>query len=317
MARRACSCLTGDENADTRFTWRYACREVDHASPTLCGDLLALLVAALAARVTDARHARHSPEKDAPKSLTLTGCVTPDSGNAGHFTLADFTTGTPTYRLTGTDFADISASAWSSSAPRGPAEAENRRRPDALAERRGAGGRDGSGRGRAGEPRRRGRCPTGQHRRPGIERQNDQGGRRRLPAPAVATFSLLFLAASASAGRAQDTETPKLDVVLRAGIVFARPGDAGGVDFQGRGVTALSAGIDSTTAGCQPGRHVGHPLRFLIRSTTPLRHDEAVGLDRGGRLCLRSRHFAGALARAHVRAIGDCGCRTRRRGPTG
>jgi hypothetical protein len=65
-----------------------------------------------------------------------------------------------------------------------------------------------------------------------------------VPAATVATLSLLFLAASASAGRAQDTETPKLDVVLRAGIVDAHPGDAGGVDFQGPSVTAVSAGFD-------------------------------------------------------------------------
>lgn len=44
-----------------------------------------------------------SAKKDAPKSLTLTGCVAPDSAKAGHFTLADFTTGAPTYRLAGKD----------------------------------------------------------------------------------------------------------------------------------------------------------------------------------------------------------------------
>jgi hypothetical protein len=42
-------------------------------------------------------------KKPAPKSITLTGCVTPDLQNAGQFAIVDLTTGQPTYRLAGTD----------------------------------------------------------------------------------------------------------------------------------------------------------------------------------------------------------------------
>lgn len=68
----------------------------------LCAIVLSSAVAALAAQSQTAP-APAAPKKDAPKSLTLTGCVAPDSAQTGHFTLADFTTGAPTYRLTGKD----------------------------------------------------------------------------------------------------------------------------------------------------------------------------------------------------------------------
>src|SRR5262245_21501446 len=42
-------------------------------------------------------------KKNDSKSLTMTGCIGEDPSNAGNFTLADFTTGSTTYRLTGTD----------------------------------------------------------------------------------------------------------------------------------------------------------------------------------------------------------------------
>jgi hypothetical protein len=68
----------------------------------LTAILLSSVAPAIAAQ-SPATAAAQSSKKDTPKSLTLTGCVTPDAANAGHFTLADFTTGTPTYRLAGTD----------------------------------------------------------------------------------------------------------------------------------------------------------------------------------------------------------------------
>jgi hypothetical protein len=40
-------------------------------------------------------------KKDETKSITLTGCVGRDAADATHFTLADFTSGETTYRLTG------------------------------------------------------------------------------------------------------------------------------------------------------------------------------------------------------------------------
>jgi len=40
-------------------------------------------------------------KKDATKSITLTGCVARDAADATHFTLADFTSGETTHRLTG------------------------------------------------------------------------------------------------------------------------------------------------------------------------------------------------------------------------
>jgi hypothetical protein len=41
--------------------------------------------------------------KERPKSLKVVGCVAPDAASASHFTLADFDTGAPTYRLSGRD----------------------------------------------------------------------------------------------------------------------------------------------------------------------------------------------------------------------
>jgi len=69
----------------------------------LTAIFLSTVAPAIAAQSTGTTTPAQSSKKDTPKSLTLTGCVTPDAANAGHFTLADFTTGTPTYRLTGTD----------------------------------------------------------------------------------------------------------------------------------------------------------------------------------------------------------------------
>ena len=40
-------------------------------------------------------------KNDATKSITLTGCVARDAADATHFTLADFTSGETTHRLTG------------------------------------------------------------------------------------------------------------------------------------------------------------------------------------------------------------------------
>jgi hypothetical protein len=65
--------------------------------------LIAIVCSSVAALAAQSATPAQSPSKDNPKSLKLTGCVAPDSSNAGHFTLADFTTGAPTYRLTGTD----------------------------------------------------------------------------------------------------------------------------------------------------------------------------------------------------------------------
>jgi hypothetical protein len=59
--------------------------------------------AALAAQATSGSTTAAQAKKDNPKSLTLSGCIAPDAANAGHYTLADFTTGTTTYRLAGTD----------------------------------------------------------------------------------------------------------------------------------------------------------------------------------------------------------------------
>jgi hypothetical protein len=42
-------------------------------------------------------------KKNDGKAVTITGCIGEDPSNAGKFTLADFTTGSTTYRLTGTD----------------------------------------------------------------------------------------------------------------------------------------------------------------------------------------------------------------------
>jgi hypothetical protein len=70
-------------------------------APFVAAIISALAVAAAAAQSTTPPPPAQSGKS--PKSLTLTGCVAPESGNAGHFTLNDFTTGTTTYRLTGTD----------------------------------------------------------------------------------------------------------------------------------------------------------------------------------------------------------------------
>jgi hypothetical protein len=67
----------------------------------LTAIFLSAVAPAIAAQT--ATSPRQSATKDTGNALTLTGCVTPDSANAGHFTLADFTTGTPTFRLAGTD----------------------------------------------------------------------------------------------------------------------------------------------------------------------------------------------------------------------
>lgn len=69
----------------------------------LTAILLSTVAPAMAAQSAAPPAPAQSPKKDTPKSLTLTGCVTPDAANAGHFTLADLTTGAPTYRLTGSD----------------------------------------------------------------------------------------------------------------------------------------------------------------------------------------------------------------------
>jgi hypothetical protein len=59
--------------------------------------------AVVAAQGTGASTAAQPAKNNNPKSLTLTGCIAPDAANAGHYTLADFTTGATTYRLAGTD----------------------------------------------------------------------------------------------------------------------------------------------------------------------------------------------------------------------
>jgi hypothetical protein len=69
----------------------------------LCAIVVSVSMAGLAAQSTTPPAPAQSPKKDAPKSLTLTGCVAPDNASAGHFTLADFTTGAPSYRLAGKD----------------------------------------------------------------------------------------------------------------------------------------------------------------------------------------------------------------------
>lgn len=43
------------------------------------------------------------PSNKRPKSIKVVGCVSPDAETAGHFTLADLTTGATTYKLTGKD----------------------------------------------------------------------------------------------------------------------------------------------------------------------------------------------------------------------
>jgi hypothetical protein len=65
-------------------------------------QLSALLVAATVAAAAAQSTAPESASKP-PKSITLTGCVGEDAGNAGHYTLTDFSSGLTTYRLTGTD----------------------------------------------------------------------------------------------------------------------------------------------------------------------------------------------------------------------
>jgi len=48
--------------------------------------------------------AQTTSKKNDSKSLMISGCIGEDPSNDGHFTLADFTTGSTTYRLAGTDF---------------------------------------------------------------------------------------------------------------------------------------------------------------------------------------------------------------------
>jgi len=64
--------------------------------------LFAALLSVVFARAASPQAADASPQQR-PGSLKVTGCVAPDAAEAGHFTLVDFTTGEPTYRLSGKD----------------------------------------------------------------------------------------------------------------------------------------------------------------------------------------------------------------------
>lgn len=64
----------------------------------LVASLLAVAASGIAAQSTPPQ-----PSSKPPKSITLTGCVAEDTANAGHYSLQDFSNGTTTYRLTGTD----------------------------------------------------------------------------------------------------------------------------------------------------------------------------------------------------------------------
>ena len=67
----------------------------------------AFAITSLATLVTAAAAQTATPsqpeKKTGTKALTLTGCVAPDTTNNGHFTLADFSNGETTYRLSGAD----------------------------------------------------------------------------------------------------------------------------------------------------------------------------------------------------------------------
>jgi len=65
----------------------------------LCAIAVSSVCAAAAA--ADQTTTSSATKKDATKSITLTGCVARDAADATHFTLADFTSGETTYRLTG------------------------------------------------------------------------------------------------------------------------------------------------------------------------------------------------------------------------
>jgi hypothetical protein len=66
--------------------------------------LSAIVVSSLcvsAAAAEQATTTSSATKKDASKSVRLTGCVARDDADSTHFTLADFTSGETTYRLTG------------------------------------------------------------------------------------------------------------------------------------------------------------------------------------------------------------------------
>jgi len=69
---------------------------------TLLALLFAVSAFPLLAQTPDTAQKEDSPEKR-PKSIKVVGCVAPDADRANHFTLADFTTGMTTYRLSGKD----------------------------------------------------------------------------------------------------------------------------------------------------------------------------------------------------------------------
>ena len=77
--------------------------KVNMRAQLLCAVVLSISIAGLAAQSTTPPASAQTGGKEGPRSLKLTGCVAPDSASAGHFTLADFTTGVPAYRLAGKD----------------------------------------------------------------------------------------------------------------------------------------------------------------------------------------------------------------------
>jgi hypothetical protein len=67
----------------------------------LCAIAVSSACAAAAAADQTTTPTSSATKKDATKPITLTGCVARDAADATHFTIADFTSGETTYRLTG------------------------------------------------------------------------------------------------------------------------------------------------------------------------------------------------------------------------
>jgi hypothetical protein len=60
-------------------------------------------VAALAATAAAYQESSRQEGEKKPEPVKIVGCVAPDSSNANHFTLADLSTGSVAYRLSGKD----------------------------------------------------------------------------------------------------------------------------------------------------------------------------------------------------------------------
>jgi hypothetical protein len=69
----------------------------------LCAIALTAAATVSAAQTTTSTPQPANDEKARPQSMTVSGCVATDPAKQGHYTLADVTTGMPTYRLSGSD----------------------------------------------------------------------------------------------------------------------------------------------------------------------------------------------------------------------